>query len=571
MAAEDRKQGPCPWLDRVQDYLDERLNPTDRADFERHLPGCDACRDDVEAWHRLQAELRAAAALQPAPLDRRAVAARLFDSGRGRPWLAPALAGAAAAAAALLLLALWWPGGASAPASGALGRGDGPADSLVPRPAQDGAVPPSRPEPAAAVQVAYLQGEVAGPYPAAGRWVAPLDEELRLGAGAVLALRPEPAVAVALLDGARARLRADDGWTVELQHGTLAARLGAERRAFRVRCAGTLLTALGTAFSLSADGNGPPRLVLAEGALRLRTVDGGIEQLAAPAWARLGPDGLEAVERGMPAGPGPLDLVALVEPAADAVLGTLQLSSRPQPARVLIDGERAGETPLVLARRAGELFLELQAPGSVPLRTELALPPGRILRRHLELASAERVSAGPAPHPDPAPPPPAEPRADLLAEARRLLADRELSAARRRIALHLERRPDDPRGLLLRADALRLADRGRQALDGYLRVAALASDPRLAEAALYQAGLLRLQVLEQARAALETFAGLRREHPDGLLRQEVAFHLAECYLALADYRRALRALQDYLRLYPEGTRAAEARELLGDLRAKGWQ
>ena len=152
-----------------------------------------------------------------------------------------------------------------------------------------------------------------------------------------------------------------------------------------------------------------------------------------------------------------------------------------------------------------------------------------------------------------------------------MMAMRRLAAARRRIALHLEREPDDPRGLLLRADALRLAGRPKQALDGYLRVAALVSDPRLGEAALYQAGLLRLQVLEQPRAALETFAGLRREHADGLLRQEVAFHLAECYLALADYRRALRALQDYLRLYPGGTRAAEARELLRDLRAKGWK
>jgi ferric-dicitrate binding protein FerR (iron transport regulator) len=561
LAAEDRKQGSCPWLDRVQDYLDERLHPTERVDFERHLPGCDACRGELDSWRRLQSELRAAAAVQPAALDRRAVAARLFDSGRRR-WLAPALAGAAVAA---LLLALLWPWGASKPPAGEPADGAGQPAVAAPEAVATGDAATMRPRPAAAVQVTYLQGEVAGPHPAAGRWVAPLDEELRLEAGAVLALRPEPAVAVALLDGARARLRADGGWMVELQRGTLAARLGAERRVFRVRCAGTLLTALGTAFSLSASGNGPPRLVLAEGALRLRTADGGVEQLVAPVRARLGPAGLEAVERGLPVGPGPLDLMARLEQPADADLGTLQLSSRPQPARVLIDGEAIGATPLVLARPAGVLHLELRAPGLEPLRTELALAPGRILRRRLELVPP------PAAHPRPAPRPVSEPRADLLAEARRLLADRELAAARRRIALHLEHHPDDPRGLLLRADALRLAGRERRALDGYLRVAALADDPRLAEAAQYQAGLLRLQVLDRPRAALETFVGLRREHPDGLLRQEVAFHLAECYLALADYRRALRALQDYLRLYPEGTRAVEARGLLDDLRAKGWQ
>ncbi len=564
MAAEDRKQGACPWVGRVQDYLDQRLDPTDRTDFERHLSGCDACRGEIEALRRLQAELRAAAAVEPAPLDRQAVAARLFGPGRGRRrWLAPALAGAAAAAAALLL-ALWWPGGDPAPAPGAATRGDGPADPPAALPAKNGLAPVLRPEPAAAVQVTYLQGEVAGPRPATGRWVAPLDEELRLGEGAALALRPEPAVAIALLDGARARLRGDDGWTVELQRGTLVARLGAERRSFRVRWASLELEALGTAFSLDLDGDGAPRLLLAAGALRLHTAADDVQRLEAPAWARLDPvAGFTAVERGLPPGPGPLQRAELLHSTAGAELGTLQLSSRPQPARVLIDGAPVGETPLVLARPAGEFALELRAPGIVPLRTELALAPGRILRRHLDLA--------PAPRPDPAPPPAAEPRADLLAEARRLLADRQLAAARRRIALHLEREPGDPRGLLLRADALRLAGRPKQALDGYLRVAALVSDPRLAEAALYQAGLLRLQVLEQPRAALETFAGLRREHPDGLLRQEVAFHLAECYLALADYRRALRALQDYLRLYPEGTRAAEARELLRDLRAKGWK
>jgi TolA-binding protein len=56
-----------------------------------------------------------------------------------------------------------------------------------------------------------------------------------------------------------------------------------------------------------------------------------------------------------------------------------------------------------------------------------------------------------------------------------------------------------------------------------------------------------------------------------LLRQEVAFHLAECYLALGDFRRARRALEDYLRLYPAGTQAQAARDWLLELEAKGWR
>jgi TolA-binding protein len=56
-----------------------------------------------------------------------------------------------------------------------------------------------------------------------------------------------------------------------------------------------------------------------------------------------------------------------------------------------------------------------------------------------------------------------------------------------------------------------------------------------------------------------------------LLRQEVAYQLAECYLQLKDFARAHRALEDYLRLFPEGTKASEARALLDRLEEKGWR
>jgi TolA-binding protein len=87
---------------------------------------------------------------------------------------------------------------------------------------------------------------------------------------------------------------------------------------------------------------------------------------------------------------------------------------------------------------------------------------------------------------------------------------------------------------------------------------------------LYEAGRLQLQTLGKPEEALKTFQRILREYPRGLLRQEVFYHMAECYLAQKDYSKAIESFQEYLRRYPDGTRVKEASTLIQALHEKGW-
>lgn len=91
----------CTWIDRddiFEGYVRDALGPDDRAAFEEHFFGCEACFDKLETYRALQMELRAAAAEAPA--------ARPV---RSRPWRWVPVA----AAAGLILAAasvLWFRG-----------------------------------------------------------------------------------------------------------------------------------------------------------------------------------------------------------------------------------------------------------------------------------------------------------------------------------------------------------------------------------------------------------------------------------------------------------------------------
>ncbi len=159
-----------------------------------------------------------------------------------------------------------------------------------------------------------------------------------------------------------------------------------------------------------------------------------------------------------------------------------------------------------------------------------------------------------------------------MAKARSLLAQRNVVEARSVLARHLALQPGDWQARLLDADALRLSGDAQASVRAYSIIARDPETPeRSAEAALFEVARLQLRVLKQPEAALRSFRDLRRAQPDGLLRQEVAFGLAESYLLLKEFGRAVRAFEDYLRLFPEGTRAKQARALLLELEEKGWR
>ena len=372
-------------------------------------------------------------------------------------------------------------------------------------------------------------------------------------------MRLDPDTALAAMAGSQLRVDWRAGWEVNFTRGSMAACLAPQRpHRFRVHCPAGTLEALGTAFSLETGDADAVNIALSHGRLRLEA-GGRTEELVAPATATWSPAGLNDVVREAPDRWALLDLARTYDPNAPGPHGTLAVTSAPARARVLVDGRVVGDAPLVLALPAGERHLEVMAPGLKTYEARLALAPDRLLRHHADLVPASPPTSSDA-----------RPR-DLIAEARGHLAARRVARAKRLLDRHLADHPEDARALLLAADAERIAGDAGQALDAYLRVAALTTDPHIGEAALFQAGLLRLHTLRRPAEALDTFEALRRDHPRGLLRQEVAFHLAESYLATGDYRRAVRALSDYLRLYPQGTKAAEARELLDDLEQKGWK
>lgn len=186
-------------------------------------------------------------------------------------------------------------------------------------------------------------------------------------------------------------------------------------------------------------------------------------------------------------------------------------------------------------------------------------------------------------------PPTSRTAADELARIRGWLAAREIDQARRALDAYLQRRPNDRRAVFLLADAHRLEGRTEEAIELYLRVAERRGAPdgspaapreepssgpqaaRLAEAALYQAGRLQRERLDRPADALAAFERALREHPNGLLRQEILYQLAACRLAMGKFEQAVDAFEGYLRAYPQGTKAEEARTLLRALREKGWR
>ncbi len=59
--ANEPSQHILDWNDRLQDWLDEDFSQTDRAEFERHLAGCEICQEQVAQFRALESSLSASA------------------------------------------------------------------------------------------------------------------------------------------------------------------------------------------------------------------------------------------------------------------------------------------------------------------------------------------------------------------------------------------------------------------------------------------------------------------------------------------------------------------------------
>lgn len=100
-----------PRGDVLQAYADRQLPAPEAEAVAAHCTACDACRQEVAGWRRLQSRLAVDAVTGPAPRTWPAVAGRL--ARQRRPLGYPFAFGAVAACAAGLALALFLAGGSA--------------------------------------------------------------------------------------------------------------------------------------------------------------------------------------------------------------------------------------------------------------------------------------------------------------------------------------------------------------------------------------------------------------------------------------------------------------------------
>ncbi|MHB8875436.1 MAG: tetratricopeptide repeat protein, partial [Myxococcaceae bacterium] len=111
-----------------------------------------------------------------------------------------------------------------------------------------------------------------------------------------------------------------------------------------------------------------------------------------------------------------------------------------------------------------------------------------------------------------------------------------------------------------------LAGRGRAAEAVALFDALSRGEGARAEAALYEAGRLRLRNLGDPAGALEAFSRYRGRFGGGALVQEVALSTIEAHLARSEQDAALRELDTFMVDYPESERRDDLRFIRGNLR-----
>src|SRR5881296_4533989 len=72
------------WTDRLSEYLDDELAPSERTALEAHLAGCDGCRTTLDELRRVVTNARALDDRPPAADLWPAVAARIGLSARSK-------------------------------------------------------------------------------------------------------------------------------------------------------------------------------------------------------------------------------------------------------------------------------------------------------------------------------------------------------------------------------------------------------------------------------------------------------------------------------------------------------
>ncbi len=537
-------------------YLDDLLSAENKTAFAKHLTDCSTCCKEVEAFREISGLIQQTAKAALPKLDTARLRRGLFSGSRSAKtsWLAPAFALSAAAAAVILAVIFWPLQSKKAPTL----EQDSPRSVSVIAPA----------EPAL---VTFKSAETEGPRQEGQHWLLDQNTTSVTGANSALAYRLDRRISIVTFEGTKASFdRLSDGKIiVDLTKGSLVARLARPlREKFAVNTPAGVIEATGTVFVVRVVDQSTSLVWLLEGSVEVTPESGRSSSLRAPAYVVLESKSQQLQDPAEPTGRNLLTRAQGLDPfVLDAELGWVSLSSHPSGADVVINDVVIGKTPLVVARAAGHLEVKVRSKEHEDSTTSLLIKPERLLAHRFELALKTAALARVEPQPKIKP----AKEKDPLAEIKKLLAKREYARATKELAGYLARNPNDPRATFLLGDAHRLSGEADIALAAYRAVVEASHDPSLSEAAFYQIGRLQLQVLSKPEQARQTFERLVGKYPNGLLRQEVSFHLAECQIAIKEYSAAIKTLQAYLSDYPQGTKAAEARTLLEAFKEKGWR
>jgi ferric-dicitrate binding protein FerR (iron transport regulator) len=489
----------------------------------------------LEKYRQVSAVLKEAAA-EPLPaLDHDRVYQGAVAGRQPSGWLIPA---AAAVAAALLLLVLW--------------PETVPVSTYTQTPDKTAIT-----DAAARATITYVSADAQGPVQVAGRLSLPDSTEAWTGESGAIAMRVTDDISVVLMhDGRAVLLRPGDGSRrIRLTQGVLVARLRRPlHERFMVETPAGSIEATGTTFVVRILEDLKTEVWLLEGKIRIYPRRGISHEREAAVYALFSGDDLEKIGKEVSGGWMILAEAQRFDPFKKSQpLGWMFLESNPSGAEVIQGDVVLGRTPLMIARPAGGGDLLISVDGYEPVARPVEIRVGRVSSYQVELVPTKT------------------PEDDPLGRIRRLLAARRIEQAILELEAYLKEKPGDVKATFLLADARRLEEKPREALLLYRKVSDSAWDHRMREAALYEVGRLQLRALKQPAKALETFSRLKQEYPRGLLGQEVAYHLAESYIATKKFSEAVRALQDYLKCYPRGTKAQEARTLLEALKTKGWR
>ncbi|MFO0683678.1 MAG: FecR domain-containing protein [Sandaracinus sp.] len=289
-------------------------------------------------------------------------------------------------------------------------------------------------------------------------------------------------------------------------------------RAFRVQAGLTTVSVVGTRFVVRREGDGAV-VEVQEGRVHVT-------------WSPDGDAYVAAGERGVFPRAMPLVATATATTAAPGALGTESV--------------------------------ELAPPVSTtePSPSARAEPPRPHRPEHAPAApQPEGLAAAPpeeTPAPEIAPPSPTRPAWRALADEGRfddgyamLLADRTALAS------------DDVESLMAAADCARLSGHPGEALAYLHRASEVGAHDARAPMVAFTLGRVLLAQLDRPREAADEFARARALSPSGSLASDALAREVEAWSRASEPVRARERAEEYLRLYPEGVRAAAVRRLGG--------